>query len=76
LPVRFDLRSAAGLARSGPFDLCLSLLKKQLGGDPGAWMVEKAAAPQAGHFNVAEQNRVGPLPQVQGSYGNRKRRPR
>jgi hypothetical protein len=76
LPNIYELRSAAGLARRASFDVCMELLRKQLGDDPGAWLMEPVKQDVGSHLNMREQTIVQPPPQVHRGHENRKRRPR
>jgi hypothetical protein len=75
LPVVFELRSAAGLTRRANFETVMGLLRKQVGDDVGAWVIEAPQSAPGSHFSSAEQTvHHMALPGVQHSYSHRKRR--
>ncbi len=75
LPVVYELRSAAGLTRRANFETVMGLLRKQVGDDVGAWVIEAPQPAPGSHFSAAEQQTHHmALPGVQHGYAHRKRR--
>ena len=76
LPNIYELKGPGGLVRRASFDVCMDLLRKQLGDDLGEWQVEGARAPTDVLFEPSrpdQERSAAPRPQVISGWGNRRR---
>ncbi len=63
LPNIYELKGPGGLARRASFDVCMDLLRRQLGEVPAEWIVEKPQPPTpAVEFGRGDQRSKSALP--------------
>ncbi len=63
LPNIYELKGPGGLARRASFDVCMDLLRRQLGEVPAEWIVEKPRPPTpAVEFGRGDQRSKSALP--------------